>query len=124
MSKKKRIPTDGSKSSAAANPFEALAALKNILPEENEGATAELEEVNEVSSIREKLHLRFERKGRNGKPVTIVTNWSSTEIAEMHERDLKKHCGVGGSLKNGELILQGNQIDAVKTYAKEQGWIV
>jgi len=54
------------------------------------------------------LLVRIERKGRRGKVVTIVEGFTGSnddlkELAKM----LKNKCGVGGSQKDGEIIIQG-----------------
>lgn len=121
MAKKTKISTE-SLSSSGNSPFEALAALRASLPEGDVLSDSTPE--NESIGSRELLHVVLERKGRNGKPVSIVSNWSSIEVAEAHQTEIKKFCGVGGSLKNGELILQGNQLEALKNYAANQGWKV
>jgi translation initiation factor 1 len=92
------------------NPFAAL----GDLIDDNEGNTSESSEL---------LHLHFEKKGRNGKPVTLVHNWSSGEVAKEHEKPIKSSCGVGGSYKDETLILQGDQRDKVEAYAMSQDWI-
>ncbi len=58
---------------------------------------------------RQKLHTRIERKGRGGKTVTIISNFHGTEEAlQKLAKELRQFCGTGGSVKNGEIILQGD----------------
>lgn len=66
------------------------------------------------------LSIHYEKKGRNGKPVTIVKGWASEAELENHGKALKQLCGVGGSAKDGELLLQGDQRKHVETYASER----
>ena len=55
------------------------------------------------------LRLRMEKKGRNGKMVTIVSGFTGlTGMIEDLAKTLKTHCGVGGSVKDREIILQGD----------------
>ncbi|MCH8545562.1 MAG: translation initiation factor [Cryomorphaceae bacterium] len=84
------------------NPFEALS---NLIDD-----TAD-DEGNEV------LTLHFEKKGRNGKPVTLVKNWASEASLKETGKAMQQHCGVGGSIKNGVLLLQGDQREKIEAFA-------
>jgi translation initiation factor 1 len=67
--------------------------------------------------------IRFEK--RNGKPATIVSNFNGKE-SELKELAtvLKKHCGVGGSAKDDEILIQGDVRLKVANYLKAQGHLV
>ena len=55
------------------------------------------------------LRLRIEKKGRGGKVVTIVDGFEGTgdDLSALAKR-LKSSCGVGGSAKDGVVVLQGD----------------
>ena len=57
---------------------------------------------------RQKLRVGIERKNRGGKVVTVVKGFVGAE-ADLKElgRILKTKCGVGGAVKDGEIIIQG-----------------
>lgn len=57
---------------------------------------------------RQKLRVGIERKNRGGKVVTVVKGFVGAE-ADLKElgRMLKTKCGVGGAVKDGEIIIQG-----------------
>jgi translation initiation factor 1 len=55
------------------------------------------------------LRVCIDKKQRNGKKVTLVTGFvGSAEDLNALGRELKTKCGVGGSVKDGEIIIQGD----------------
>ena len=62
----------------------------------------------------QELRVHIEKKGRKGKPVSIVTGFvgSDDDLAAL-AKQLKVKCGVGGSAKDGEIVLQGTMKDKV-----------
>ena len=60
------------------------------------------------------LEAHYSVKGRAGKPVTIVKGFKGTkdQIKELAKL-LKNKCGVGGSIKNEEIIIQGKYRDKI-----------
>lgn len=69
------------------------------------------------------LELYFEKKGRGGKQVVIIRGFQGDE-KELKDlgKVLKQHCGVGGSSKDGEIILQGNVRDKATSYLQKEGY--
>ncbi len=60
------------------------------------------------------LRVVLDTKHRAGKSVTIVYGFKgSNEDLEMLGKKLKNACGTGGSAKDGEIIIQGDQRDKV-----------
>lgn len=71
---------------------------------------------------KERVHVLKERKGRAGKVATIIEGFSCDEetLREIAGK-LKKRLGTGGSARGGEILIQGDVVDKVKTYLNEMG---
>ncbi len=68
-----------------------------------------------VDPAQQRLRIRYERKGRGGKEVTLVVGYmgSSDELKDLC-KTLQKAIGTGGSAKDGEIVLQGKHVEKVK----------
>ena len=81
------------------------------------------EATEEMPRKQQKLRILLDRKKRKGKAVTLVTGYvGSEEILKDLGKALKTKCGVGGSVKDGEILLQGDHRDQVLAYLLEQGY--
>lgn len=91
------------------NPFSALAALRDSLPEGTDSAAGNKDD-KAAKVKRGVCRLFYERKGRGGKEATIIQteNLTDDEIASLAS-DLKKRLGVGGSFRDDEILLQGDR---------------
>lgn len=71
------------------------------------------------------VRIQRETKGRKGKGVTIVRGLPllSDELKQL-AKQLKKHCGVGGSVKAFEIEIQGDQREACKALLEKKGYQV
>ena len=81
------------------------------------------EQAETLSPSQQRLHVRMERSGRGGKTVTVVDNFVGTDddLQDLG-RTLKTKCGVGGSVKDGQIIIQGDFRERIVTLLKEYGY--
>jgi len=71
------------------------------------------------------LEAHFSNKGRGGKTVTIISGYQGTpEDLKTLAKLLKTKCGVGGSVKEGAIIIQGNYRDKIMQLLKKEGYQV
>ena len=71
----------------------------------------------------QKLKVRLDTKKRAGKAVTLVEGFTGTdEDLQDLGKKLKNFCGTGGSAKDGEIIVQGDQRDKVLQWLQKAGY--
>ncbi len=75
------------------------------------------EEQSTLEPKQQKLRIQLETKHRGGKTVTLVLGFVGT-LADREElgKSLKAFCGTGGSVKDGEIIVQGDNREKIKQY--------
>lgn len=71
------------------------------------------------------LEAHLDKKNRGGKVATVIKGFVGTaDDLKILSKDLKTLCGVGGSAKDGEIIIQGNFRDKIMDYLKNKGYKV
>lgn len=85
---------------------------------ENEEDTIETLPANQ-----QKLEAHLDKKNRAGKIATIIKGFQGTdEDLKIFAKELKTLCGVGGSQKDGEVIIQGNFRDKIIAHLSTKGF--
>jgi translation initiation factor 1 len=106
MNKKNKVPT-------------------NVVYSTNPNFNYEFEAEQEAETLmpsKQQLRISLDKKNRAGKAVTLITGFVGTVAdLEVLGKMLKSKCGVGGSVKDGEIILQGDfRVKASEILIKEQ----
>ena len=80
--------------------------------------------IDPIEEEYEKLHfeLHFSKKGRSGKIVTLVKGVDiDKDTFKYISKKLKRKLSVGGSIKDGEIIIQGNNRDKIEDILLKMG---
>lgn len=98
----------------------------NIVYSTNPDFGFEYDEEDEFETLpnnQQKLYVSIDKKSRAGKEVTLIEGFVGTEndLIELGKL-LKSKCGVGGSVKDGHILIQGNFRDKIITLLENEGF--
>ena len=73
--------------------------------------------------VQQKLRIRLDTKHRAGKAVTLIEGFIGREedLQDLGKK-LKSFCGTGGSAKDGEIIVQGDQREKAMLWLQKNGY--
>ena len=94
--------------------------LKNLFPEHEE---QDFEMPEEKFEQKNPLICKFEKKGRNGKPVTLIEGFEGTEEElKQISKKIKTTLGIGGSEKDAIIVIQGDNRDRIMKILQDMGY--
>ena len=105
---------------------EAMKSEPNVVYSTNPDYNNEMDDDEEQVTLepsQQKLRVQLDRKNRGGKVVTLITGFVGTEndLKDLGKL-LKTKCGVGGSAKDGEIIVQGDFKQKIVELLKKEGY--
>lgn len=85
----------------------------------------EEEEIQTLPKAQQKLYVSIDRKQRAGKEVTLIEGFVGTDedLKELGKM-LKSKCGVGGTAKDNEILIQGNFKEKIFDLLLKEGYSV
>lgn len=120
--KKKRKLTEGGEG-GGPTPFDKLNELES-LPAGEDLPPQPTSRRNRKNTTRGRLDIRRESAHRGGKLVTVVSGFKGIPATEIKDlaKVMKTACGVGGTVKNGQIEIHGDNRDKVKEILEEAGF--
>ena len=80
--------------------------------------------IETVAEGKQLLRISLDKRNRKGKSVTLITGFSGCEVdLDSLGKLLKTKCGVGGSTKDGEIIIQGDHRNKVLDILQKEGYV-
>ncbi len=114
MSSSKRIPTDGGQS-LSHNPFASLSSEGLPAAPELSLADSASQSVIKPKKNRGRVDIIRQTAGRGGKTVTVVKNFVGIGLPEKEQlaKAMQRACGTGGTVKDGQIEIQGDKREEV-----------
>ena len=121
MSSDGKVPTGGGQG-LGQNPFEALSGAG--LPVAAGRPIENRKSIIENPRNRGRVDIKRTTAGRGGKTVTIVTGFTGIGLPEKESlaKKMRNACGCGGTVKDGEIEIQGDQREKIAQILTEAGF--
>lgn len=76
-----------------------------------------------IPPSKQRLRVLLDTRHRGGKAVTVIVGFIGlpADLEALGKR-IKSYCGTGGSVKDGEILIQGNQVEKVKAWLIKEGY--
>ncbi len=126
MSRKKQEAARLAAQPQPPNAFGALDALDGLPagPEASPAAPIKTSKRGQKKTNRGRVDIIRSTAHRGGKGVTVAKNFTGISLAEKQElaKMIQKSCGVGGTVKDGNIEIQGDKRDEIKRILTEAGF--
>lgn len=98
----------------------------NVVYSTNPDFQYEVQAEDETATLppsQQKLKIMLDKKARAGKQVTLISGFIGTraDLTDL-EKKLKSLCGTGGSSKDGEILIQGDNRDKILAFLTSKGY--
>lgn len=127
MSDNQGSKAPGGSENAAPDPFEALAKLGNLPAGPRDAlpaSPAKTSQRGQKNTNRGRVDIVRQTAHRGGKGVTVARNFTGISLAEKQDlaKKMQKACGVGGTVKDGCIEIQGDKREEMKRILTEAGF--
>ncbi len=130
MSHKKGKHSTDDGDAPTPNPFEALAGLGDLpagpdeAPHSSQGIAAKTSQRGRKNTQRGRVDIFRQTARRGGKAVTVAKNFSGIGLEEKQHlaKKMRTACGVGGTVKDGCIEIQGDKREEMKRILTEAGF--
>ena len=120
-----KIPTDGG-GALGHNPFGALsgAGLPSVPKTSANPAAGAPKPAPAPAKNRGRVDIKRETGGRGGKTVTVISGFVGIGLPEKEQlaKKMRAACGCGGTVKDGQIEIQGDQRDTIARILTEAGF--